>query len=76
MQNPVTTCVHDTIAYQSALHRARADFLEMPGLRLTANQARRLWMLDPAVCDAVLEDLVGMHFLERIGRDTFRRAGA
>ena len=76
MQNPLMTCVHDTMAYQAALHRARADFLEMPGLRLTLDQARRLWMLDPAVCDAVLEDLVGMDFLERIGRDTFRRAGA
>ena len=70
------TCAHNTIAYQAALHRARADFLEMPGLRLTANQARRLWMLDPAVCEAVLNDLVSMHFLERIGRDAFRRAGA
>jgi hypothetical protein len=57
-----------------ALQRARADFLEMPGLRLTAAQARRLWMLDSGLCEAVLTELVGSQFLARSGGDSFVRA--
>ncbi len=34
------------------LQRVRAEYLEMPGLKLTAPQARRLWGLDCATCDA------------------------
>ena len=37
--------------------------MEMPGLRLTVEQARRLWRLDTTVCDAVLSALVDAHFL-------------
>jgi len=37
--------------------------MEMPGLRLTVEQARRLWRLDNTVCDAVLSALVDAHFL-------------
>lgn len=60
--------------FDSALQRARAEFVEMPGLRLTAAQARRLWALDAAVCDAVLADLVEARFLVRTGKDLFVRA--
>ena len=31
---------------QDVVRRVRGEFLEMPGLRLTAQQARRLWRLD------------------------------
>jgi hypothetical protein len=61
------------ITYAAAPHRARADFLEMPGLRLTAHQAQRFWMLDAALCHAVLDELVDARFLVRHGRDTFTR---
>ena len=37
--------------------RVRAEFREMPGLRLTARQAARLFGLEPAVADAVLHEL-------------------
>lgn len=60
--------------FESALQRARAEFVEMPGLRLTAAQARRLWALDAAVCDAVLADLVETRFLVRTGKNLFVRA--
>ena len=36
----------------------RAEYLAMPGLHLTKPQIQRLWRLDPAVCDAVLDALV------------------
>lgn len=43
--------------------RVRAEFLEMPGLRLTPAQATRLWGLEQAVCRAVIEALVASTFL-------------
>jgi len=46
-----------------AVRRIRAEFLEMPGLRLTAAQAARLWAFDAAFCNEVLASLVDAHFL-------------
>ena len=40
------------------------EFEEMPGLALTAEQARRLWALDPGVCRKVLADLVHAGYLD------------
>ena len=45
------------------LRRVQGEFLEMPGLRLTGAQARRLWALDSAMCDALLGALVDAKFL-------------
>ena len=53
--------------------RVRAEFLEMPGLQLTAGQARRLWGLEEAVCDAILETLVQERFLRRTRDGAFAR---
>jgi hypothetical protein len=61
-------------SFDLALRRARSDFLEMPGLRLTELQARRLWMLEGAVCRAVLSSLVDARFLVRSRDDRFTRA--
>ncbi len=41
----------------------RREFEEMPGLTLTAEQARRLWALEPRMCGAVLERLVQTGYL-------------
>jgi hypothetical protein len=43
--------------------RIRAEFLEMPGLRLTLTQASRLWGLDEGACSQVISVLVGSSFL-------------
>jgi len=59
--SPPTDCTD----LDEALRRARADFLEMPGLRLTPDQARRLWMLDGRTCAMVLASLVASGFLSR-----------
>jgi len=37
----------------------------MPGLRLTARQAQRLWRMDERACDAVLGALVDSRFVAR-----------
>jgi hypothetical protein len=38
------------------LLRVQAEFLEMPGLRVTRAQARRLWALDHAVVATAAQD--------------------
>ena len=47
----------------AAVNRVRAEFVEMPGLRLTIRQASRLCGLDQAVCDRAVETLVHRDFL-------------
>ena len=42
----------------TVLQRIRAEFREMPGLKLTAAQATRLWHLDPSHSEALLTTLV------------------
>lgn len=49
----------------SLIHRVRAEFLEMPGLRLTSEQAERLWGLDRHTCEAILGYLTASHVLAR-----------
>jgi hypothetical protein len=61
------------VAFAVALRRAQAEFMEMPGLRLTEAQAARLWSFDSALCSAVLSALVESRFLVRT-RDAFTRA--
>ena len=48
---------------EEVLRRVQGEFLEMPGLRLTAPQARRLWGLDAPICEALLSALVDANFL-------------
>jgi len=43
--------------------RVRQEFLEMPGLRLTPEQAGRLWGLEHQTCRAVIDLLVASAFL-------------
>jgi hypothetical protein len=54
--------VHRTV------ERIRSEFLEMPGLRLTARQVERLCGVERTVCKAVLDALVDARFL-RLGPD-------
>ncbi len=55
------------------LRRVKGEFLEMPGLRLTEAQARRLWGLDAASCGALLSTLVDAKFLFRTRDGAFMR---
>jgi hypothetical protein len=45
------------------VRRIRAEYLEMPGLRLTAEQVQRLCGLDQTMCQTVLDELVTAKFL-------------
>jgi hypothetical protein len=55
------------------LRRVQGEFLEMPGLRLTEPQARRLWGLDAVSCSALLEALIDAKFLFRTRDGAFMR---
>ena len=55
------------------LRRVKAEYIEMPGLRLTAAQASRLWGLDSAACLDVLERLIRERFLQQRPDGTYSR---
>jgi hypothetical protein len=55
------------------LRRIRAEFLEMPGMRLTLSQAKRLWGLDEQTCAQALELLITDRFLSRRADGTYTR---
>jgi hypothetical protein len=55
------------------LRLIRAEYLEIPGLNLTRQQARRLWNLDQATCDVLLQTLVNRRFLRRTDNDLYVR---
>ena len=60
-------------ATEEVLRRVQEEFLEMPGLRLTEAQARRLWGLDAPSCSALLGALVDADFLFRTREGAFMR---
>ena len=45
------------------IRRVRQEFLEMPGLRLTPEQAGTLWGLERDMCQEVIDQLVASQFL-------------
>ena len=61
---------------EDVVRRVRGEFLEMPGLRLTEAQARRLWGLDAASCAALLDSLIAARFLFRTRDGAFMRRDA
>jgi hypothetical protein len=63
-----------SIVDDALLQRVYGEFLEMPGLRLTCQQAQRLLGLDESACVALLELLVDARFLCRSGHGMYTRA--
>jgi hypothetical protein len=53
----------ETPPLESLVARVRGEYLEMPGLRLTAAQACRLWQIDVSTCETLLDQLVREDFL-------------
>ena len=48
---------------EDVLNHIRAEYLEMPGLRLKATQVQRLCGIEQAICQLVLDSLVDEKFL-------------
>ena len=65
---------HRPEPFNDALRRATAEFLEMPGLKLTAAQAARLLSVDEVLCGRVLTALVESRFLAETSSARFVRA--
>jgi len=62
------------VASEELFQRVRAEYLEMPGLRLTPPQAQCLFGLDSETCDAVLGTLLDSKFLIRTHTGLFALA--
>jgi len=54
----------------------RAEYLEIPGLCLTMEQAQRLWGLDPVTVEALFAALVHVKFLRCTRQKAYVRADA
>ena len=52
-----------TRSLDDVIRRICAEYTEMPGLRVTLEQAQRLWGLDAATCLDALERLIAAGFL-------------
>ena len=59
--------------YEQAFSRIRAEYTEMPGMRLTAAQVQRLSGVDISTCQRVLNDLVRAKFLRARPDGTYAR---
>lgn len=57
----------------NTIERLRAEFLEMPGLRLTADQVQRLCGVERTMCKAALKELVESAFLRMNADGTYAR---
>jgi hypothetical protein len=55
------------------VNRVRAEYLEMPGLTLTKRQMRKLWLLAPSLCDAIVDALVDSGFLSLRANNGYAR---
>jgi hypothetical protein len=53
------------------IERIRGEYNEMPGLRLTLAQACRLWQVDAATCELLLDALLTERFLTRTADGAF-----
>ena len=58
----------------NALTRLRAEYLEMPGLRLTAEQVQRLCGVERLMCQPALDALVEAKFLCAKADGTYARS--
>jgi hypothetical protein len=59
---------------EQMIRRISGEYLEMPGLRLTSEQAQRLWGLDSQSCSEILTELVATNFLARTADGRYARA--
>ena len=71
---PCTVLLYHTASEDALLRRARGEYREMPGMRLTIEQAMRLWSVDRRACETVLNSLVASHYLQVDEFGRYRKA--
>jgi CheY-like chemotaxis protein len=74
-QHPTSSIGTDTVEGRgsSAATRVRDEFAALPGLSLTAEQARLVFDLDRELCEQILHALVAEGFLSRTPLGTYKR---
>jgi hypothetical protein len=60
--------------FRDWIERVQSEFFEMPGLRLSKQQAQRLWNLDSRSADVIFEALESANVLRRTTNDMYTRA--
>jgi hypothetical protein len=70
----IRNALHRDANLDTLVRRIQAEFLEMPGLRLTLAEATRFWGIDPAACGRVIDVLVDRDFLRWSATGTIGRA--
>jgi len=63
----------DDVTIENWLQLIRAEYLEIPGLRLTKQQVQRLWGLDALMVEALLAALVDVRFLRCTRHEAYVR---
>ena len=53
----------NTVPFQQVLDRIRAEYMEMPGMRLKIAQVQRLFGVEQSMCAKILDALVDAEFL-------------
>lgn len=74
MRSAIVVPFSPELRAHALLSRIRGEFDEMPGLSLSLEQARRLFGLDPWLCERVLESLEQTGYLRRNARGAYCRA--
>jgi hypothetical protein len=69
-----TVMLFKTASEDALLRRVRGEYREMPGMRLTFDQAMRLWNIDRQACARVLNSLVASRYLEIDGFGRYKKA--
>jgi hypothetical protein len=69
-----TVTLFTTIHDDALQRRVRGEFRDMPGMRLTIEQATRLWTLDRDTCAKIFRSLVAAGFLETDVNGRYRKA--
>lgn len=64
------------VRLNALLTAVRREYDEMPGLALTAEQAQRLWAIEPRTCSVVLDRLVATGYLRQTGTGQYARPTA
>jgi len=71
---PCTVRLFQTSEDDLLLRRARGEYREMPGMRLTIDQAARLLNVDRQTCARILDALVASHYLDIDSSGRYRKA--
>ena len=66
----------EVISREDAMSRIAVEYIEMPDLMLTVQQASRLWNLPVAVATAALSSLAARGFLTETRRGAFLRSAS